>query len=199
MIGINNIRKPPGLIDLGGDVLKWLFGTVTNNDLENINRRLHLNAKANEDIVHAIEEQASLVSESLRRTHLNTEILGEIRTALSNVDQEILYNSHNIQEFNSIMTQLSTSFLQVDRHLQEIQSHVSQIKLGLDWLSHGLLPMELFKPKRYLQILQGIDKKLTGTQRLIIPATADNMWIYYQQTKVTTAVVQNSKTQQESL
>ena len=59
--------------------------------------------------------------------------------------------------------------------------------------------MELFKPKRYLQILQGIDKKLTGTQRLIIPATADNMWIYYQQTKVTTAVVQNSKTQQESL
>ena len=199
MIGINNIRKPRGLIDLGGDVLKWLFGTVTNNDLENINRRLHLNAKTNEDIVHSIEEQASLVSESLRRTHLNTEILGEIRKALSNVDQEILYNSHNIQEFNSIMTQLSTSFLQVDRHLQEIQSHVSQIKLALDWLSHGLLPMELFKPKRYLQILQGIDKKLAGTQRLIIPATADNMWIYYQQTKVTTAVVQNSKTQQESL
>ena len=61
-------------------------------------------------------------------SHLNTEILGEIRTALSNVDQEILYNSHNIQEFNSIMTQLSTSFLQVDRHLQEIQSHKSKLQ-----------------------------------------------------------------------
>ena len=28
MIGINNLRKPRGLIDLGGDVLKWRFGTV---------------------------------------------------------------------------------------------------------------------------------------------------------------------------
>ena len=59
-MGIKPPTKPTtsknrGLINLGGNALKWLFGTPNNNDLEKINQTLFELQEHGVEIVHSIE------------------------------------------------------------------------------------------------------------------------------------------------
>ena len=84
---LTDFRDKRGMFNLGGDILKWIFGTVNNADLEDLHERLHNNAQLNSEIIHSVEEQASLVAENKRRTTANTEMMGEIQATLSNLLQ----------------------------------------------------------------------------------------------------------------
>ena len=63
--------KARGLLNLGGDILKWLLGTANNKDLELLNNKLITNPQENLDIIHALKDQATIVSENLHQTSIN--------------------------------------------------------------------------------------------------------------------------------
>ena len=81
------------MINLGGDILKWVFGTASNTDLVNLHSRLQTFAQANEAIVFSIQDQATTVSENLRRTELNTKILEELHDTLEHLDMHFIRRS----------------------------------------------------------------------------------------------------------
>ena len=89
----SKVRPTRGMVNLGGDILKWLFGTVSNTDLVDLHYRLQTNAQTNEEIVHSIQDQATTVSENLRRTELNTKILKELHETLERLDEHFLNTS----------------------------------------------------------------------------------------------------------
>ena len=80
---------PRGLINLGGDALKWLFGTPINNDLERLNQKLLELHKDGVDIVHSIEDQATVISENLHQTTLNTGTQVQVRNVLGDLDKQL--------------------------------------------------------------------------------------------------------------
>ena len=77
--------NPRGLIDLGGKALKWLFGTPSNEDLETINTKLAALAGSNEAIVNVLEEQATIVNETIWTTKLNTDAVHRIAVELDSL------------------------------------------------------------------------------------------------------------------
>ena len=52
----------------------------------NLSNRLHTNAQVNEAIVHSIKDQATTVSENLRRTALNSKLLEEPHVTMGHLD-----------------------------------------------------------------------------------------------------------------
>jgi len=85
----SKVRPTRGMVNLGGDILKWLFGTASNTDLVNLHFRLQTNAQTNEAIVHSIQDQATTVSENLRRTEFNTKVLEELHETLEHLDKHL--------------------------------------------------------------------------------------------------------------
>ncbi|KZS08236.1 Uncharacterized protein APZ42_027838 [Daphnia magna] len=55
-------RRKRGLFDGGGQLLKWLFGTATTKDLESVHSRLKSFDKKGLEVVHLLQEQASLLN-----------------------------------------------------------------------------------------------------------------------------------------
>ena len=79
-----------GLINVCGDILKWLFGTPANQDLEKLNRKFKQVAKSSQEIVHSAEDQATVLTESLLLTKGKTKILDQVKQALASLDKDFL-------------------------------------------------------------------------------------------------------------
>ena len=191
----SKVRPTRGMVNLGGDILKWLFGTVSNTDLVNLHNRLQTNAQTNEEIVHSIQDQATTVSENLRRTELNTKILEELHETLEHLDEHFFNSSVGFTQSMNTMNLLNIAFLRVRRHIEEIQFQVENIALGLSTLSLERLPSELFSPKHLLHVLREIAKTIPEPWNFVIPADPDNVWLLYQNIKVLTATTINDKSQ----
>ena len=191
----SKVRPNRGMINLGGDILKWVFGTASNTDLVNFHSRLQTFAQANEAIVFSIQDQATTVSENLRRTELNTKILEELHDTLEHLDAHFFNSTVGLTHSMNTMSLLNIAFLRIRRHMKEIQSHVENIAHGLSTLSLGRLPAELFSPRHLLHVLQEIDKTIPKPWNFIIPADPDNVWLLYQNIKVVTATAINYKSQ----
>ena len=108
------------MISLGGDILKWVFATASNTDLVNLHSRLQTFAQANEAIVFSIQDQATTVSENLRRTELNTKILEELHDTLEHLDKHFFNSSVGLTHSINTMNLLHIAFLRVRRHMEEI-------------------------------------------------------------------------------
>ena len=85
----SKVRPTRGMVNLGGDILKWLFGTAINTDLVNLSNRFRTNAKVNEAIVHSIQDQATTVSGNLRRSALNSKVLEEPYVTSEHLDKHL--------------------------------------------------------------------------------------------------------------
>lgn len=67
-------RVKKGLINAGGSVLKYLFGTLDNSDLDTVNGKLDYLYDSNEQIVHDQKEQVTVLS------NMQTELVNHTRT-----------------------------------------------------------------------------------------------------------------------
>ena len=164
------------MINLGGDILKWVFATASNTDLVNLHSRLQTFAQANEAIVFSIQDQATTVSENLRRTELNTKILKELHETLERLDKHFFNTFVGFTQSMNMMNLLNIAFLRVRRHIEEIRFQVENIAPGLSTLSFGRLPSELFSPKHLLHVLREIAKTIPENWKFVIPADPDNVW-----------------------
>ena len=185
------------MVNLGEDILKWLFGTVSNTDLVNLQYRLQTNAQTNEAIVHSIQDQATTVSENLRRTELNTKILEELHETLEHLDEHFFNSSVGFTQSMNTMNLLNIAFLRVRRHIEDIQFQVENIALGLSTLSLGRLPFELFTSKHFLHVLREIAKAIPEPWNFVIPADPDDVWLLYQNIKVLNATTINDKSKKK--
>ena len=157
---------PRGIINLGGDILTWLFGTAKSSDLERLSQRLQDHDLLNAEIIHSIQEQATTVSENHHRSTLNTKVLGEIRQTLLELDKQFVQVATSQGELLDTMTQLEVVFLHIRRHIEEIQIQVESVALGLTRLSSEHLPPELFSPKKLIHVLQEITKRTSKQDNL---------------------------------
>ena len=72
--GTKGSQRKRGVIDASGDLLKWLFGTANEKDLHELKLKLQTMRQSDMDIVHALEDQATLLTTGLHRTSVNTEL-----------------------------------------------------------------------------------------------------------------------------
>ena len=180
-----------GLINLGGDILKWVFGTPNNNDLEELNKRLQENHKTNVEIVHSLEDQATIISENLHHTSINTEALSELREVLSSLDREFekFKQEQGLDfEYFDFIIKIDFAFSGIHGQIDSLEQYVDNLSIGFATLSNGHLPPELFSPETFQSVLQTITNRLPANWAMAIKDHPDNLWKFYQETKVSVAV-----------
>ena len=177
-----------GAMDAGGDLLKWLFGTANEKDLQELNVKLQTMTQTDLQIIHSLEDQATLITNGMHRTTTNTKLIQEIRTVLASLDQATSETNDILKEF---LMKLQLLFEKIDRKLNFMNQYVEDLTTGFDSLSRERLPPELFSPKELLGILKGIATQLPNAWALALPAIPENLWLYYQNTVVTTAITKD--------
>jgi len=80
-----------GLLNLGGNILKTIFGTATVLDVHELHGVLDDSQNRNSDIVHSLANQLTYVKKVADTTSLNTESIAN----LSNIVKDSIIQSHD--------------------------------------------------------------------------------------------------------
>ena len=198
MLGANTLKFPNpeanrsrGIINLGGDILKWLFGTPNNHDLEKLNSQLKSNSQDKLEIIHALEDQATVVAETFHQTTLNTDALLQLRNVLSELDRDVVairQESIESSEFTELMMRIEYVFSDIRQRINRMEQYVDSLSVAFSTLVLRRLPPGLFPPKKLQMVLESIAKNLPPTWTLAIDAHPTNLWVFYEEIRVSTAL-----------
>ncbi|XP_039279776.1 uncharacterized protein LOC120350448 [Nilaparvata lugens] len=183
---IDRRRKKRGLINVGGDLLKVLFGTLSDDDLVRINHKISQLGDQSQTITHLVEDQVTVVKTIDQEVCNHGIILNEtldlldvilqqgsqmnrtIRSELEIIEQA-LGQTHSV---NSLMRELEITLLQVQKELLELRQSLEDTTAGK--LSSLLLP-----PQNLSVILQQVVNKLPTGLSLLTTTDIDQIYEYY--------------------
>ena len=196
-------KKRRGIVNAGGDVLKWLFGTPNNRDLKGINQRLKTLAKSNSEIIHSVEDQATIFAEGLLQTKVNTKILEGVRETLSSLDEDLFNIKTEILgatlNFAEALLNVNLAFNDIQTHLDSLEQYVDDLNIAFATLALERLPPQLFSPKKLLTVLESVSKQIPRRWALAIDAHPGNLWMFYQEAIVKTAIFSDSRQRPKGL
>ena len=99
-------RLKRGLIDGGG--LKWLFGVSTNSNLESVNTEVNRLKQSKERIIHLVQNQATLINESLVESRANTKLLGNLYRRVEALSASFQHWASRVEQSLGYLQQLDT-------------------------------------------------------------------------------------------
>lgn len=120
-----------GLINLGGNILRILFGTATVADVEQLQETLDSLQSRNDDIVHSLSDQLTYV----KKLDTVTKIKVDTLTNLSSIVKDTIVQSHD--RFQQLTREIM--WLNVTIYNQsEIYMRVRQLEFALLWLTQQI-------------------------------------------------------------
>ena len=151
---IPSLRQKRGLINLGGKVSKWLFGTLDNEDGERIDKILEFLRKNDNLLQDKINSQIHLAKEIITSSnqsfsHLKTSIL-ENRKLLYNLQESI----NEINALGLIINSLNTLTIKLTQIVNAITfanlHKIHPVFLSIESLQFLIKKMNLLYPKNQL-------------------------------------------------
>ena len=186
--GSNRSRRT--IIAFAGYTLKWLFGLATQRDLEGINEKIRGLTTRQDEITHLLQQQVTVVNESLWEVRTTTLMMGELRLeyqalllAINEVKDVFTGNFLTITEFG-YFTHLSATFDAMETVLQWIHHLANDLDIGLGMLARGRLAPQIFPPIQLEIVLDQIKQKLPLGWSL----SGEDLWTIYQEAEVSVAM-----------
>ena len=169
-------RNKRGLINIGGYILKYLFGTMDHRDMDKINHFIDTMKTFAENVVHTQEQQLTYIQKMNERMTKNTKdiviIAGKLRDTML-----IEVETRGWQIFASKVRELELLIIQVRENLMQLQE-------SLDMTAMGKLSSTLVPPYNLTVILSEITNHLPRDVSMLTPALIENMYVYYQVAEV---------------
>ena len=191
-------RDKRALLPMFGTALKWLFGTETEQDLQDLNNEIELNHDSNKKIIHILDRQATLVKDlDVELKSFENLTLGlkdhakQVSDYLSYLSKKlnILENVENAGNVGSyaIATLFETRghILRYDSILQELFRNYENMILGLQQLSTKKLSSFFLPPAKLMEILSDISTQLPTDLEISIPLGSSHLYSYYSDIQVT--------------
>ncbi len=183
------------LFDGVGQGLKWLFGVATNSDLMAINDQVESLTRTQEDVVHLMSRQASLVNETLWEVRQNTLILSNLSQAMAHLDTHMMQLFGDAEHLyrtsiNGITLFLSVEnvFNDIDVVLRDWEFQLSELDIGLGVLASGRLPPTIFHSSELRKVLGKVSDRLPSGWSLTTGSRLDdNLWAAYHDAVVSIA------------
>jgi hypothetical protein len=196
MLSAFNQIPPPldhrrGLINLGGQALKLIFGTATISDVHELHNEFENLRERNDDIAHSLANQLTYVKELHTVTAVNTDSI----VNLSNILRGSLVQSHDQyqQILRDIMYLNITAFSQSEifTNIREMEFILLQLVQQIDSLIEaiqcaikGNLHFQLVAPTTLQSILRNFTLHLPDSYELIYGTKLEDIHFYYQMTRV---------------
>ena len=195
---VASVGPERGLVDAGGELIKWLFGTPSNKDLEQITKKFAAIDHFDKEVTHLITDQATLINETIKETRINAQTLKIVNEALESLDNALTklataveYNLERTLNHTEAIMRIDDAFRAIDKTLYWLADYIKNLELGITVLALGRLPPQLFPPEKLHFVLEKIANVLPYTWSLAVDAHPGNLWLFYQETKVHTALTRN--------
>jgi uncharacterized protein YoxC len=184
-------RRKRGLINLGGDVLNFLFGTATSTELQSLHRAIEGIKKQNDVMTHSIESQLTYTKELDENVRQNTRDVSLLARTLKslvfdvvNLNDTVKLLEANISKRIELMANVSQTVRELEFFCLQLEQDFINIRQGLDVTSTGKLSAGLLPPHNLSQILQQVTLRLPNDATLIAGTDLEDMFIYYEVARV---------------
>ncbi|KAG8263090.1 hypothetical protein J6590_039357 [Homalodisca vitripennis] len=186
---VSSTRQKRGLIDVGGQVLKFLFGTATDSDLELTNSRINEIENLSDDLSHNTKDQIT--------------VLSNMQSEISNHSRAIKKISSTMKEYHEVMhitiarnyireliyaNQLRTLFqyLKLNSALSEVKDAINlavqrmaRLHLAIEDLAAGKMTSNLLPPHQFLKVLTSVENVIPPPLKLFLDVKLENLYNFY--------------------
>jgi len=180
-----------GLLNFGGEILNFLFGTATSTKLHTLRQVVEGIKQQQITITHSIEHQLTYTKELDQNVRQNTRDVTLLARILKLQVNDIIKLNSTVKELETnllkrleLMANTSQTVRELEFFCLQLEQEFLKIRQGLDVTSTGKLSAELLPPHNLSQILQQVALKLPADVSLVAGTGLDDMFIYYEMAKV---------------
>ena len=184
-LSVNGHRSQRSLIPIIGQLMSTLFGTVSENDLENINRNIKALAGNQKQIIHDLDVSLSVLNLTRMQVSENRRSIMDLIIVVQKLDRKIF----DLQQVFSAkfvrLEQFVHTYLQFQMILDEIKQttqdavfYLEGLKSELNMLSMQHLSTNTISPKDLKELLIEVESKLPNNFELPRNPRKD-IWYFY--------------------
>lgn len=191
-------RPKRGLVDGIGSALKFLFGTLDDDDYQTLNSKLEQLDHTSDTLIHVQTDRLTYVKKLTTEVDNNSKaiqlIINTVKSTVeevNNITLSIVTEIHQLQRKLDFQAKLSSLFREIELTLIEVDNRLTQLQEALDVTSTGFLSAMLIPPTKLNNILKEIVTKLPVGLSLVINTDLDLIYHYYRIAKVHAIAVRN--------
>lgn len=168
-----------------GQAMNFLFGTITETDLDNINRNIRDLAENQENIIHNLEQSLTVLNLTRVQVRENRRAIMDLIICVQKLDSKILKLKEMFQQRFKRLEQFVNTYFQFKLILDEIRqtsqnavTYLENIKSELDMLSLNHLATSIISPTNLRNLLLTVKQQLPHSFMLPVDPLID-IWYYY--------------------
>jgi hypothetical protein len=190
-------RSKRALLPIVGKALSFLFGTVSEDDLNAIRGSINNLATNQQKVIHVVEESLTILNTTRVEVAENRQAINDLIGALSVLSTKLQNETNRLYKEIMRLDYFVQTYLRIDASLEELRQmthigrvHVQKLWMQLNMLSLGHLSPGLISPKELKELLMGIKTKLPGTLQLPADPNKD-IWSFYKLLTCSTTIDEN--------
>jgi hypothetical protein len=178
-------RKKRALLNLGGEILNFLFGTATSTDLPKLHQVIRRKKLKQDIMTHSVEYQLTYtelddnVRQNARDVSLLARTLKTLVFDVMNLNDTVKQLEVNLVKRVELLSNVRQRVRELEFFSLQLEQYLLKIRQGLDVTSTGKLSAALLPPHNLSQILQQVALMLPSDATLIAGTDLEDMFIYY--------------------
>ena len=169
---------------------------ATQKDFEAISSQVDRLGNREKIITHLVQQQATVVNESLWEIKAHSEILAKLYDKQKTLERTLETFTTNatkqVFSYLEVMQGIDEAFGHVEESLDQLNRFTDDLVLGLSQVASEKLPTQFFSPQQMGEVIGEIRQRLPVGWRLIDAPRPGNLWIIYREAKVSIAVANQS-------
>lgn len=194
----NSERSKRGLIDGVGTALKFLFGTLNDEDYKELNNKIEKIEDNGESLVHVESDRLTYMRKLTNEVDGNSKAIQLLVNStkntiisMSNVNFTLWSEIQQLKEKLNCQSKISSIFREIELTLSLVDKQLIQLQEALDVTSTGYLSSVLIPPAKLTELLKEIVLKLPVGLSLIVKTELDKIYSYYQIVNVHAISIKN--------
>ena len=184
-LSVDNQRNKRSLIPIVGQLMSTLFGTVSENDLDNINRNIKALASNQKQIIHDLDVSLSVLNLTRMQVAENRRSIMDLIVVIQKLDVKVLELGQLLEQKFARLEQFIHTYVQFKMILDEIRLttqdavfYLENLKSELNMLSMHHLSTSTISPKNLQKLLIEVESKLPNNFELPRNSRKD-IWYFY--------------------
>ena len=184
-LSLNGHRSQRSLIPIIGQLMSTLFGTVSENDLENINRNIKALAGNQKQIIHDLDVILSVLNLTRMQVSENRRSIMDLIIVVQKLDRKIfdlqqVFSAKFVRLEQFVYTYLRFQMIldEIKQTTQDAVFYLESLKSELNMLSMQHLSTNTISPKDLKELLIEVESKLPNNFELPRNPRKD-IWYFY--------------------
>jgi len=177
------VDRRRGLINLGGKILKVLFGTATEKDVDNLHKTIDAIQANGVDIVHSLNKQVTYLRQLDGTVRSNHEAIANLSATLKGI---ALKTEEGFKKIGSIQTQ-NNKEIEAAKVIRQLEFALTQLEISIDefvdamhYVHLGKTPLNLVSPNTLRELLKNVTLILPEGYELIAGLGPNNVYLNYE-------------------